>query len=101
MAFSIPNLTGLAADQQLSAVDARIAQSTILGGNLFGTLGGARLSGLQSVFGGVTPLSLGAPAAFDFSQQMVLSLSQLSSGWSGLLGGGVAPASRDGRPGCH
>ncbi len=106
MAFSIPNLTGLAAEQQLFAVDARIAQSTILGGNLFGTLGGAQLSGLESVFG--------APAAFDFSQQMLQSLSQLTAGWSGMLGGaapafgggapafgGGAPASGGGRPSCH
>ncbi len=100
MAF-ISNFNGAALDQQQSLVDARIAQSTILGGNLFGNLAGAQNASLDAVFGGLgqSPSAFGglAPLGFggglnpggasDFSQQMLQVLTQLSGTWSGLAGG--------------
>lgn len=66
MAFGITNFNGAALDQQLFAVDRRIAQSTSLNGNLFGALGGAQQSGLDAVFGGLGSLNFGIPGQLGF-----------------------------------
>lgn len=67
MAFGgITNFNGAALDQQLFAVDRRIAQSTLLNGNLFGSLGGAQQSSLDAVFGGLGNLNFGIPGQIGF-----------------------------------
>ncbi|MFN8608082.1 MAG: hypothetical protein U0931_11165 [Vulcanimicrobiota bacterium] len=63
----ITNFTGAALDQQLFAVDARSAQSTLLNGNLFGALGGAQQSSLDAVFGGLGGLSFPPLGGLNFS----------------------------------
>ncbi|MBN9414218.1 MAG: hypothetical protein J0I12_02210 [Candidatus Eremiobacteraeota bacterium] len=62
----ITNFNGAALDQQMFAVDQRIAQSTLLNGNLFGTLGNAQQSGLDAVFGGLGSLNFGIPGSIGF-----------------------------------
>ena len=62
----ITNFNGAALDQQMFAVDQRIAQSTLLNGNLFGTLGNAQQSGLDAVFGGLGSLNFGIPGPIGF-----------------------------------
>ncbi len=66
MAFGITNFNGAALDQQLLAVDRRSAQSTLLNGNLFGSLGGAQQSSLDAVFGGLGGLNFGIPGQIGF-----------------------------------
>lgn len=66
MAFGITNFNGAALDQQLLAVDRRNAQSTLLNGNLFGSLGGAQQSSLDAVFGGLGSLNFGIPGQIGF-----------------------------------
>ncbi|MBX3172757.1 MAG: hypothetical protein KF760_35495 [Candidatus Eremiobacteraeota bacterium] len=67
MAFGgITNFNGAALDQQLFAVDRRIAQSTLLNGNLFGSLGSAQQSSLDAVFGGLGSLNFGIPGTIGF-----------------------------------
>ena len=48
------------------AVDARIAQSTTLNGNLFGALGGAQQAALDAIFGGLSGFG-GFTSPSDFS----------------------------------
>ena len=62
----ITNFTGAALDQQLFAVDARNAQSTLLNGNLFGSLNNAQNAGLASIFGGLGSLNFGIPGPIGF-----------------------------------
>lgn len=62
----ISNFNGAALDQQLFAVDARNARSTLLNGNLFGSLGNAQQSSLDAVFGGLGSLNFGIPGQIGF-----------------------------------
>lgn len=125
---SISNFTGAALDQQLFAVDARSAQSTLLNGNLFGTLGGAQQAAMDAILGGIGGFSFSnpsdftfptldfsapaglsfpglgsvafqAPQAASFAQGALQSLGSLSGGWAGMLGGSTGMMPFAG--GCH